>query len=178
MSTIEETQQYQYTPMQIHMVQLYRIYRYVDLNVRYYGCRADEEDRKNKCIQGVSAVGSSVTIVGLLKDWPIGWLILTAAAALASALSPLLGLTEKVIRFEKLHYAYSELLADFKTLIRDIELAGRVTAEHKAVSAVLFDRYSRLSALDEVKPNEQLKDELTEAMNKAIPPESLWMPSE
>ena len=106
----------------------------------------------------------------------MGWTIFSAAAALCTTLAPIFLLSEKVIRFEKLHFAYSELLADFKEHIREITLDGSLTEAHRAVSEVLFSRYARLAPLDETNPDNCLKDAKTNEMNNAIPVESLWMP--
>jgi hypothetical protein len=129
-------------------------------------------------MQAVSVAGSTAVIATVLANVPMVWTIVSAAAALSTTLAPLFLLSEKVVRFEKLHFAYAELLADFKQHIRDITLTGSLGEEHRAVSEMLFERYARLAPLDEVHPDERLKDALTDVMERAIPVESLWMPEE
>ncbi len=165
-----------YTPAQRHMLELHRAHRSVDLNVRYYGARASSAKDWNRSARIVAAVGSSAAIVGLFAGFSAAVLILAAVTALATILAPLFLWDQQALRFEKLHFCYSDLLQDFTSHIRSITLAGTVTPEHQAVSWVLLERRSRLGAHDETKPDRPLIDQFTGEVKKAIPISSLWMP--
>lgn len=157
------------------------LYRTVCLNVRYYGCRAHCLRRWNKAVQIVAGISSSATVITVIKEAGttgdplvrIALIALAMIAAVASAVMPFLGLSEKVKDFEKLHFIYSELSAQLEVLMNAIKRKGEVQDEDIAALSVLQQLYGHLASQDEVKPKRDLIDELTTAINKAIPPESL-----
>jgi hypothetical protein len=94
-------------------------------------------------------------------------------AAVATAVMPFLGLSEKAKDYEKLHFIYSELCAQLEVLMNAIKRRGSVHDEDVAALDVIQQLYGHLSSQDEVKPQRDLIDKLTKAINKAVPPESL-----
>ena len=151
------------------------------MNVRYYGCRAHSLRQWNKAVQVIAAVSSSATVITVLKESGTGGnplirvalIALAMIAAVASAIMPFLGLSEKAKDYEKLHFIYSELCAQLEVLMNAIKRRGSVQDEDVAALDVLQQLYGHLASQDEVKPKRDLIDELTKAINKAVPPESL-----
>lgn len=167
---------YDYTPAQAQMVDLYQIYRLAMINQRYYGCRAVEVGRWYSRLQIGSTVSSTMTIVGLLANFPFPALLVTAVASLAGAVALILELSGKKERFEKLSFAYAELSAQTDHLKRNIETERVVTEREIGRIEAMREVWSRLAALDEQKPNQRLVDLITEDVKKAFPVESFWLP--
>ena len=172
-----ETAEFEYTPSQRYAVEVYQVYRKADLNKRYYGRRARIMGRWNTVFQAVSVAGSTATITALLSGAPMFLAIIAAAAALATTLAPLFIFTEKAKQFEILHFAYCELFADIQEHIRQLRMTeGEITPEMRQCSTVVFDRWTRLSALDEVDTDRELIRRYTDEVNQATPVSSLWLP--
>ena len=164
------------TATHIELIQLYQIYRLASLNQRYYGYRDSRIGAWNTRLRVIAALGSSGTLLGLLAGVSRTALVLSIVAAVASTISPFLGLIEKTVRFEKLHFAYSELYAEIDALIREIRLRGFADEGHMAVAKAIRENYATLSTLDEPNPDRQVIDRFTKEVNAAIPVESLWLP--
>ena len=159
--------------------QICDLYRNVCLNVRYYGHRADSLAKWNKLAQITAAVASSATLVAVVKEFgrlgePIR-IVLAVIATVAAVAMPVLTLSERAKDFEKLHFIYSELCAQIDVLMSKVRREGTVCAEDIAALSVLQQLYGHLASLDEPNPDRKLVDRFEAAINRASPPESLWL---
>jgi len=172
-----ETATPEYTPLQARLADFYEIYRLVAINQRYYGVRAHRVGRWNSMLQILAAAGSSMTIVGLLARFPFAVLIITAAASFAGAVALLLGLESRKVQFEKLHFAYSQLLSQADRLRRDLETRRRVDPEALGRICAVQDAWHQLALWDEETPNQVLVDAIAEDVKRAYPVELFWLPA-
>ena len=169
---------YQYTGRQSELIQIYDLYRTALLNVYYYGQHAKSLGRRSLILQVVAAIGSSATLIGILAKAPTILLIVTAAVAISSAVSPVLGYADKIAKFERLHFAYNQVFYTLRRLVGEIRSHEEFNDKHRAVAQMLFQQHSALGPLDETDPDAKLIETMQARVNQEIPPEALWLPRE
>lgn len=161
------------------MERLYDLLCTSQLNVRYYGCRIGAIGKRHLGLQVVPALASVSALAGLLTnawDWGKGlWSLIVVLSAVVTAISPLLGLGQKLQRIETLHFFYLHIYHLCECLMLDIERTGRLDAEHVGRSKMLRDWYSRVGPMDETSVNQELCSNFGKEVKRALPPEQFGL---
>ena len=113
---------------------------------------------------------------------PAGFVLVTAlvgvVSALCAAIPAIAGHTEKINRFERLHFAYCELFQLAQLVIMDMRREGIVTSEQRGAAKLLQDLYSRLGQQDDPDHKDKLRDKYEKVVREKYPTDSLWYASE
>jgi hypothetical protein len=152
------------------------VFRIVNLNVRYYGCRAEQFTARERgaqiAITALSAVALALLMTGNATVRYIAAALAGLSAVLA-AVAPFLGWPEKAREVHFLHRAHIQLFSDVESVIAEIRRDG-LTEEHLGASKIVHAAFERLTAMDEPHPDKQLIDQLDEQVRAAFPPEYVW----
>ena len=162
---------------------LYRVQRSAYLNILYYGKRAATWARWNLWLQVGASVGSLGAVTGFLTvggsdrgKWVSAFV--GAGSAVCAALPAIMGHSEKVNKFEKLHFAYCELYQLVMRATLDIRRSGRITEEQIGSAKLLNDLYSRLGHQDDTDRKDKLAHECESQVREKFPDGSLWYATE
>lgn len=157
---------------------LFNLYRIANLNVRYYGCRAEHFEFKSKIATVSAALLSALALASLLglEAW---WVKLAAAglsgtAAVITGVVPFMGWTERIRDLRSIRFAYSQLFGQIEFAITEIKRAGTLTEEHIGLARMVHEAFMRVEAFDELEPDEKLKNREDEKVRKALPPDYIW----
>ena len=159
---------------------LFNLYRIANLNVRYYGCRAERFERWSKVTLVVPAILSTLALALILGvDPKETWARTIAAiaagmAAIISGTTPFFGLTEKIRDLRNLRFAYSQLFGQIEFAITEIKRAGVLSPEHIGLARMVHESFMRVEALDELEPDQKLIDKEDAKVRAAFPPDYLW----
>ncbi len=168
------------------LLQLYKLYRTALLNVKYYGHRAKVYSSLSFWFQVAATIGSLAAVGSFLSDAQI-WGIsarqpkfvaagLAVIAAIAAAVTPLAGWTDKIYKLQNLHFAYSEIFHQTALVIQDIQRTGVISEYQIGAAKTLHDMKAHLGPLDEWAPDRTLIERFQNEVEEQIPPSSLWMP--
>ncbi|MDQ6699278.1 MAG: hypothetical protein M3Z36_03730 [Acidobacteriota bacterium] len=156
---------------------LFRVFRTSNLNVRYYGVRAEMLENKQRRLDLVCAALSFIALGILLlsNTEPSRWFAAAVAglAGILTGLSPLLKWTEKSKHAAFLYRSHQLIFGEVERAIMDIRRDG-LTEEHLGASKLVIDLFGRLESQDEQEEDTQLKDRLDQEVRVAFPPEYLW----
>lgn len=159
---------------------LFNLYRTANLNVRYYGCRAEKFEWWSKAALVVTAVLSTLALSLILGvDPKESWARTFAAAAagiaaIISGVTPFFGLTEKIRDLRNLRFAYSQLFGEIEFAMTEIKRAGTLSPEHVGLARMVHESFMRVEALDELEPDQKLIDREDAKVRAAFPPDYLW----
>ena len=159
---------------------LFNLYRLANLNMRYYGCRAERFEWWNKFALVVPAVLSTLALALILgvdpkEPWArTGAAIAAGIAAIISGAVSFLGLTERIRDLRNLRFAYSQLFGQIEFAITEIRRAGSLSAEHIGLAKMVHEGFMRVEALDELKPDQALIDREDAKVRKAFPEDYIW----
>ena len=108
--------------------------------------------------------------------WVLGSLV--AASAIISAIRPVLRIADKMDRYSKLHYGYTELFYRIESLVSEMRVAERIDEDKLAKASELSDRFRALELEGDAYQNQKklLKDQ--EEIERTIPADQLWLPSQ
>jgi hypothetical protein len=165
---------------------LYELYRTAALNVKYYGHQAKVYSTRSFWFQVSATIGSLAAVGSFLSDAHL-WGASTAApkflaaglavvAAVAAAVTPIAGWTEKIYKLQNLHFAYGEIFHQAALVIQDIQRSGIISERQIGAATTLHDMKAHLGPLDEWAPNRKLIERFQAEVEEQIPPQSLWMP--
>lgn len=161
---------------------LFNLYRLCNLNVRYYGCRAEKYERRSWRLDMGSGATSALALgVLLLVDWSPEAAVyarriaagLAGLAALLTAIAPLTGWAAKAKRFCNLHSLYSQLFGQVESVITWIRRDG-LSAESIGASKQVHEAYRQMHALDELEPDQELIDREDLKVRQAFPDTYIW----
>jgi hypothetical protein len=171
---------YDYTRAQAEIVQIYDLHRTAMINVRYYGRRASVLAGHLRRLEIIAAVAASTTLGGLLSANTTGhwmWIAISGFAALATAISPVLKLGERVAEMEKLHFAYTQVFYSVDQLVNEIRSNDGLSDGLRYAAKVLFQQYSSLGPQDEIDPDPAFLAEAQSAVEKQFPADGYWLPA-
>ncbi len=172
--------QYDYSPLQAEVVGVYNLYRRARLNVYFYGKRRRKAQGWYRALQFVAALGASSPLWSALIPAVAGlqvWTWISVVSALAVAVSPFLGLSERIAKFEGLHLAYLNISGAYSRLVGHIRAAGTYGEIHRSAASELEHQMGALETHDEADPSDELAKQAQARVNNEIPPETLWLPS-
>jgi hypothetical protein len=157
---------------------LFNLYRLANLNTRYYGCRAEQFERKSKWALVTAALVSALALALLLgvdQPWIKTWgAALSGIAAVITGVTPFFGWSEKVRDLRSLRFAYSQLFGQIEFAITEIKRAGNLTPEHIGLARMVQEGFMRVEALDELEPDRELMKREDARVREAIPPDYIW----
>jgi hypothetical protein len=150
------------------------------MNARYYGCRAEKFEWRNKVSLIATAALSMLALSLILAADPRntvarGWAAAFAGiAAFISGVTPFFGWTERVRDLRNLHFAYSHLFGQAEFAITENRRSGSISPEHIGLARMVHEGYMRVETLDELEPDQALIDREKEKVEKAFPNDYLW----
>ena len=166
---------------QAELTRIYNLYRDSLLSKKYYAHKVAEWKRIDLWINIVAALASSSVFTGLAlwkTQFGLNFMtFLTLAAAVVAILKPIIRPAEKIDRYSKLHFAYSEVYLDFDSLIADIRRQTELDPDRLKRSFQIWDRYRQLALQDDPEPNRKLLEKFQAEVNEFLPPDRLWLPS-
>jgi len=168
---------------------VYNVLRSAYLNVLYYGRMGSRRAVLNQRLQIVAAVGSLSSVSGFLTaqtsvagDYAFWWRLVAAlvgaGSGICAALPQLMGLSEKIARCERLHFAYCELFQLAQRTVMDVRREGIITTDQAGAAKLLSDMYSRLGQADECGFDKKLRDQCEAEVREKYPKDSLWYADE
>ena len=164
------------------LARLFNLFRLCNLNVRYYGCRAEKYERLMRGLHVAAGIVSAVALFIILlidsKDQYAGKVKLTAAALTGMAtvltgLAPLTGWSTKGAQMCKLQVLYSHLFGQVEAVITQIRRDG-LTAGNIGASKQVHEAYRQMHALDELEPDQKLIDREDKKVREAFPADYLY----
>lgn len=176
---IQKTQPiYEYTDRQRQMWRIHNARRTAILSHRYYAQKLETLNRWGLGINILGALGGSAALIPpLAAVLPKAVLFIGIAAAVASAVAPLLGMGEKACRWQSMRDAWHRHAAAIERLIETITLRGAITDEDIRAFCAHVESETGLSAADESDEDRGLVKRLTDEIERQFPAENLWMPS-
>jgi len=173
---------YDYTHTQAELIQFYDFYRSAILAQRYNAHKLKWAHRWSSWAETIAAITSS-TAIASLAFWRselganvfTGLLVLSALASIARST---FGLSAELDLRSRLSSSWLELHLEMEDAIREIRRHGRITEADRTRLDLLSERFRRVNSIDVRKSDDQLLRKLQAEVNRSIPPESLWLPSE
>jgi hypothetical protein len=157
---------------------LYNIFCTTNLNVRYYGSRAESFESRERRLQIAVAALSAAALVILLATGaePARWFCagLAGMATVLATIDPFLGWKEKAREMHFLHRAHGQLCTQIEATMTKIRRSGEITDELTGASKMVHDTFERLQALDEAHPDASLINRLDQQVRSAFPPDYIW----
>jgi hypothetical protein len=98
-------------------------------------------------------------------------------AALIFIGKPILKVSEQIERYTILHCGFGEVFCRIEALLADIRRADGVTDEHRERAEELFKRCEGLALREDAAVNWKQLAKIKEEVDRAIPSETLWLPS-
>jgi hypothetical protein len=157
------------------MSRLFADYQVARFNELYYQKRASSVRKRATFFKIVSALAASAALTGLLSGSFFGTLalqILTAAAAICSAIGPYLGWDNKVSQLERAALGHAIATDRIRKLLKDLKLT-ELTESHEARETEITAFRDSLTALDEA-PNDAVRTDCWKAVEKELPAEQAW----
>ena len=182
MSKVLDISQHRSDTTRAELQTLYDLYRTADLNVRYYGLKANRLMSRYRWLQALSALSSAAAVAGAVQNVPVFgksiWVAFATVAAVTTAVASVYDLPNRISRLEHLHVAYVELFHQLELLLHEIRRNVYMTDENLGMSRVLQQLYTRMGPKDETAPDRKLLSILQSEVNRALPPERMWMPEQ
>jgi len=177
----ETVQQYSYTPAQAEVVRLQDRYRRCLLDQKYYAYRLSLYqgwDTSSNVFAGIAMVLSLVT-----RPSSNLWLSYICyatgiVAALIFIAKPIFRISDRIERYTLLHYGYADVFNKIEDLVSEIRQSGKMTAEQRLKASEIFDRCATLALREDPTHNHKKLAKFQSDVEVAIPPETLWIPSE
>lgn len=162
---------------------VYDLHRTARLNAKYYAARLDSLERYNFWTDFALAVSASSTITSLwLWTTPLGqvfWSISGVATAGLSIAKPLLRLTDKIRRMEKVQSGYEALDHDLYRLGVHISQGKSYTSQLQKQFLEAVNRKGLLvRERVEGKEHRQLKRRFEEEVLRELPVDQFYVPGE
>lgn len=141
-------------------------------NFLYHQALADRFDKLSKWSRIVAAIAASGVLGGILSQGSIGagvWKGVTALAAVAAIIGPLLGWERKAHEYQKMAFGFSLVHDRLKGLLADMKLSD-LSSDHEARKAEIMLLWNSLSALVVGSPNKALIESSWDRANEEYPP--------
>ncbi len=156
---------------------LFNLYRLANLNIRYYGCRAERYDAFAWSLDMVATITSAIALFVLLIS-EVSYVryigaALAGIAAICTAVAPVTGWSAKARRFSTLHTLYSHLFGQIESVITQIRRDG-LDQEKTGASKQVHESYRQMHAMDEMEPDEDLRDREDKKVRDAFPSDYIW----
>lgn len=169
-----------YSQQQAEVLRLHDRYRRCFLDQKYYARRLSIYQRWDT---GTNLFAGIAMILSLATRNSDAWLsvVCYATGVLAALMfigKPIFKVSEQIERYTALHCAFSEVFEEIEGLVADIRRAGSLTVDHRARADKIFDRCTSLSIREDVSVNQKQLQQFKEEVERAIPPETLWLPTE
>ena len=165
------------------VIVVYDAMRDAGLSRAYYEDRLEWWKRINLTIEIVLALTASATGIGSWAVWQSGsgvsaWAAISAATAALAIVKPFLAADRQIANYAALSSEYAALFHSFKSLATQIKIRHAVSEEMLAAFFKSEGEFKRLAQKDGAQPNARVVARLQDVVNRQIPAESLWLPSE
>ena len=169
-----------YSQQQAEVLRLHDRYRRCLLDQKYYARRLSMYQRWDT---GTNLFAGVAMIFSLATRNSAAWLsaMCYATGVLAALIligKPIFKVAEQIERYTTLHCAFSELFEEIEGLVADIRRAGKLTGDHHGRADKIFDRCTSLAVREDVSVNVKKLEQFKEEVERAIPAETLWLPTE
>ena len=170
---------YDYTQQQAEVVRLHDRYRRCLMDQKYYAYRLSKYQRWDT---GTNLFAGVAMIFSLVTRNASAWLSdVSFAVGLVAALvfigKPIFKVSEQIERYTTLHCGYADLFHRVEVLVADIRNAGHVSREHRQRIDEIFDRSGTLALREDTSVNMKRLEKFKAEVERAIPTETLWLPS-
>ena len=179
MTEIAPTTVYDYTPQQAEVVRLADRYRRCLMDQKYYARRLALYQRWDIA---TNLFAGFAMLLSLATRNSISWIANAsyAVGALAAIIfigKPILRVSEQIEKYTILHCGFGEVFSRIEALMADIRRADSVTDEHRQRAEELFKRCESLALREDASVNWKQLARIKEEVDKAIPFDTLWLPS-
>jgi hypothetical protein len=153
-------------------------YRLALFNSLYCGKRLGRVSAANLALEiSIAILASIVAGLSALKDHPLvgptGITLMAVAAAVLSAIKPVIRIGDSVAKYASQHGGYKDIYLAYQDLVAFIRVEKRVTAaawrEHEALSR----RYRALAVAGDPNPSAKFREALKREVELQIPVEHL-----
>ena len=166
--------------LQTQLSDIYRDYRNICLNKKYYAERLRKTLGYNYWYEIFLAAGTSGTVAGWAlwqkPGWETVWIVIGAVIALLTAIKPATNLSGEIERLSTLETKFKALQLDFEMLCFDIKTKRGLD---KSLIKSYKDIRDKLQTLgvkeDSAVPTEVLR-RIQHEVEREIPSTSLWAP--
>lgn len=162
---------------------VYDLHRTARLNAKYYACRLNYLERSNFWMEFALAVSASSTITSLwLWTTPLGqvsWKVFGVATAVLSIAKPLLRLTDKIRRMEKVQCGYEALDHDLYRLGLHISQGKSYTPQLQKQFLEAVNRKGLLvRERVEIRERKRIKRRCEEEVTRELSVDRFYIPKE
>jgi hypothetical protein len=170
---------YDYTARQAEVSRLFDRYRRCLLDQRYYARRLSLYQRVDT---GTNLFAGAAMLITLATrhSAPLVSNASYAVGALAALIfigKPIFRVSEQIERYTILSSGFGELFSGFEALLADVRKNDGMTDAHRERADELMSRYDNLAIREDAAINWGMVEKIQEAIEKAIPAKSQWLPS-
>jgi hypothetical protein len=177
-----ETSIYDYTPIQAEVIRFYDLYRCSLMNKKYHAKKLKRAKFVSSLVETTAALSASSAIASLAiwKTWAGGavFTVLLSVSAVASVIRSAFRLSENLDRHSRLAYAWNELALDMERATGAIRREGAMSELLRNRIDNLSERFQRIEMTDDIEGKSDLILRIQEEVDRAVPPDSLWLPSD
>jgi hypothetical protein len=160
----------------------YDMFRTARLSALYYERKLWLANVVHLSFEITIALGATGTGVAAWALWKQGigvilWGIITGASTLLAIVKPIIAPAKRIELCTRQHQGWHSFYFALDKLLFTIRQEGALSRDLRKRFDTLFDRMVALQLDDEKCPSERLLRRLQPKVARAIPPESLWMPS-
>jgi len=170
---------YDFTPQQAEVVRLAHRYRRCLMDQKYYASRLSLYQRWDTATNLFAGIAM---LLSLATRNSTGWVsngsyAIGVIAALIFIGKPIFKVSEQIERYTILHCGFGEVFSRIEALMADIRRSDKVTDTHRERAEELFNRCQSLALHEDAAVNQKKLAQIKEEVDKAIPPDTLWLPS-
>ena len=172
---------YDYTPVQAEIIRFYNLYRCSLMNKKYHTRKLKGAKFASSLVETIAALSASSAIASLaIWRTSVGGSLLTlllSVSAIASVIRSAFRLSENLDRHSRLAYAWNELSLDMERATAAIRRQGLMNEVLRNRIEDLSERFQRIEMSDDIEGTGKLILRIQDEVDRAVPPESLWLPS-
>lgn len=166
--------------LQIQLSDIYKDYRNMCLNKKYYACRLRRVQRLNFWYEIILAIGTSGTVAGWAiwqqPNWQPVWIGIGVIVAICSIIKPILNFSGEIERFTTLETKFNALQIDFETLCFDIKRKKGLDDSLIKLYKETREKLKTLGVKEDSAPSKRIIQRLCNDVHQEIPVNSLWSP--
>lgn len=166
--------------LQAQLTDIYRDYRNMCLNKKYYACLLRKTQRLNFWYEIILAIGTSSVVAGWAiwqkPGWQTVWIGLGAIVAIGTIIKPIVDFSSEIERLTTLETQFNALQLDFETLCFDIKTKNGLDESLIKFYKDIREKLKTLGAREDSAPSQDFLRKLQNEVNQEIPASSLWSP--
>jgi hypothetical protein len=158
---------------------IYELHKTLRMNALYYGKRLQQVQRFNLLFGIVLAVFTSSTVASILSSHHRIAVTISLIAAVLSVTKPILALSKLVERYSKIWSAYIALSRETGRVVEDLQVLRKVEPYMEHIFNGVREKFDDLSKRDDDPyPNMKLLLAQKNAVERELPPENFWYPTQ